>query len=151
MIVVIPCCKKDVHLAVANLAFAIHLDKTSSLKALIAHESDTCIDPVMELAKKFFSGVETFSYDPWTGNTMWPFPQNYAWQEVARHIESKVGQPWFWWEQDAIPLKPGWLDAIDEAYKAGERPFSGAVTSQMGTYYMAGVAVYPKRDRKSVV
>lgn len=67
---------------------------------------------------------------------------------AALHVEQNHLGPWVWMEPDAIPLRTGWLDAVQDAYaKCGKR-FMGAVIAanlhgQPHTY-MNGVAVYPE-------
>lgn len=143
MLVVINLTSREVQLAVRNIEYSITLDGRCDFKCLLCHERDTDIRTVVEMATRYFSAIDIFSYDSYMGEKTWPRPQNYGWQEVARHIEQKYRLPWFWWEQDAVPLKPGWLTSLYEAHKAGGKVISGAVAQQNGLYYIAGVAIYP--------
>ena len=144
MLIVLPVCSKDVSSALRNLEWAISLDKTVPFPALIAHDRDFDPSPLLPLCKEYFSSVSTFAYDTWKGDENWPYPQNWAWQNTARHIASLPNpEPWFWWEQDAIPLKAGWLDTLYKIYTASGKLFAGPVAQQAGLTYMAGVAIYP--------
>lgn len=144
MLVVIHACDKDLRRAIQNLEWAIHLDGRADFRCLISTERQIDISTLMDVATRYFSQVDVFRYDQWRGPQEWPQPANNAWQETARFIESSgIKLPWFWWEQDAIPVKAGFLTVIAEAHRYGQRPFSGAVTQQLGQHYVAGVAVYP--------
>ncbi len=143
MLVVIPVCEKDYGLAVRNLEHCITLDGKVDFRALIAHENGFDATSIVELAGRYFVAVDTFSYDKWTGEKTWPILQNHTWQSVARFIESKYKVAWFWWEQDAIPLKPGWLSTIQNAHIQGGQLVSGPVANLNGMTYIAGVAIYP--------
>lgn len=143
MLTVIPVCSKDITLAIRNLEYALTLDGRTDFKCLISTEKGVEIGALIEAATRYFSALDVFVYDVYKGDPNWPRPQNHAWQETARYIENKYRLPWFWWEQDATPLKPGWLTTLAEAHKQGGRILSGAVTEQMGQYYVAGVAIYP--------
>lgn len=143
IIVVLPVCAKDQHLAIRNLEWCIQLDGKCDFRALLAHERGFDPGPVLDLASRYFEVVDLFVYDKWNGERDWPIPHNKAWQEVARHIESKVKLPWFWWEQDAVPIKAGWLPTIVSAHVQGGRQLTGPLTTSQGLAYIAGVAIYP--------
>lgn len=151
MLVVIPVCAKDYHLAVANLEHCLNQDGTVEFECVIAHESDFAPGILTDLCSRYFKTVYDFAYDPWRGLKDWPHPQNNVWQECARHVESVHKKPWFFWEQDAIPLKPGWLSSLWSAHQHGERPFSGAITSHAGYTYVTGVSIYPKDPSRYLV
>lgn len=59
------------------------------------------------------------------------------------------GRPFFFLEPDAVPLRSGWLDAIQAEYAKCGKPFMGALIKHDGiptwaNPYMEGVAVYPQ-------
>lgn len=144
MLVVLPVCSKDIHLAARSVEHCFTLDGRCDYPALIAHERGDDIATLEDLCRRYFITTDVFTYDRWTGDPSWPHPQNYAWQTIARHIESKrPNLPWLWWEPDAIPLKPGWLQTLYTAYTQGDRPFAGPVATQLGNTYIAGVSIYP--------
>lgn len=142
MLVVLPYCFKDEHLALKNLELIKKLDGKTNYSCLLTYDSDTKPDAVEALAKECFSEVKRFQYDKWGGAQAWPAVQNWAWQETARHIYTKFrDKHWLWWEADATPLVGGWLDKLSAKYAAGNRPFMGHIVHKMG--HMNGVAVYP--------
>lgn len=144
MLVVIPVCSKDYQLALRNIDHCLTLDGRSDFKAIVSTERGfTEAHRVLEAAGRYFAAVDHCQYEPYHGDPAWPRPQNWSWQETARWIEARYKSPWFWWEQDAVPLKPGWLCALADAHRAGGKLCSGAITQQMGEHYLAGVAIYP--------
>lgn len=73
----------------------------------------------------------------------WPLSANMMFMAGAK----AAGQPFFWLEPDAVPLKAKWLETLDSAYKKCGKPFMGPVMecTQPGLppRYMAGTACYP--------
>jgi glycosyltransferase involved in cell wall biosynthesis len=141
MIVALPVCAKDEHLALANLRWCQKLDGHVDFSCVVCY--DTSYDPakVLELARGYFGQVTTFCYDKWNGEPAWPHPQNWAWQSVARYL-AKQKQSWLWWEQDASPLRKGWLTSLSEAKEESGKPFLGCVMSEWDGH-LNGVAIYP--------
>lgn len=142
MIVVLPVCASDYAIAIRNVEHAIMLDGSVEFDAIIAHDRHFDVTVLKEKCDHYFNSVTQIICEPWTGDRSWPKPANFAWQHVAR-VAIGFKKPWFWWEADATPLRAGWLTYLAYAHKTGNRSFSGAVTSQNGLTYMAGVAIYP--------
>lgn len=150
LLVVIPVCSKDIARALRNIEHCCTLDGTAPFSALISCERSLDVKLLTEAASRYFTGgVSVFRYDDYVGDSAWPMPQNNAFQEVARGIETEGNKnerrrlPWLFWESDAIPVRAGWISAIAEAHTEGKRHFSGAVTVHMGQSYVPGVAIYP--------
>lgn len=149
MLVAIPICQKDFLLAQRNLERCIALDKSAHFTALVGTDQfvpESDLEKTVEIASKYFTEVRTFKYVSAKDSALhpWPRPQNWAWQAFARYIESNLAKEfrsWFWWEADADPLKPGWVEAIWKAHQKGRRPFTGHLVN--GRSHMNGVAVYP--------
>ena len=148
MLVVLPVCDKDVHLAELNLTLVRHLEgKIRRHRLLISCEENfEGRDRVLAWAHKAFAQVDLFTYSPYTGPKEWPRPQNFAWQKVAKL--AGIEEPWLWWEQDAVPLKKGWLDILEKRYQASGKTFMGHFVSSMG--HMNGVAIWPPHLEKHV-
>jgi len=148
LLVVIPFCAKDAHLAKLNLELAEYLDGKAPFDCLLTHDGTAAdlFPAIEEQASAAFRKVHVFEYSPWKGEHGWPIEANYAWQQTAKFInrapEGYSG--WLWWEADATPLVPGWLSVIDQAYRKGKQLFAGhAMKTAAGTPYMNGVGVYP--------
>lgn len=148
LIVAIPVCHKDFDLVMRNLDRCIQLDTKTKCNAVVAYDSilgDEKGNEVAAKAKTYFNTVSSFRYEGYKGIPDWPRPQNYAWQSVARHFESLrstlSSKGWLWWESDSLPLKPKWLDVLDEAFRKCRLPFFGHIVEGKG--HMNGVAIYP--------
>jgi len=143
MLTVIPFCAKDEESCLANLRLAIMFDGDSKPfgRCLLTHDTSTPPHRVKALAEKLFKQVLDHQYPTWNGSQSWPTPQNWAWQCAARYISKVFTESWFWWEADAIPLKPGWITMLEEAHYKGGKPFSGHIVEGMG--HMTGVGIYP--------
>lgn len=149
MLIVLPVCAKDLALTKLNLQLAAKLDARCPFPALISAPTGIDIAELESLASKWFASISTFRYSDWKGDRTWPRPQNWAWQETARHVATlKPEQPWFWWEADATPLKTGWFSAIADGYIKGKLPFAGHIVVGLGNGHLNGVAVYPPDVRK---
>lgn len=64
---------------------------------------------------------------------------------AAKWVAENYDGPFWWHEPDCIPLKKGWLEAIQAEYDLAGRPFLGTVVQGSGYGDMVnGVAVYPQ-------
>lgn len=148
-LVVIPVCHKDVAMVHANLDRLIAFGDKSTLTALVSHDTSFMqgVDEVVAKAKAVFAHVLVCTYDALSGVHKWPTPQNWAWQQTARHIEQNVSDKfssWFWWEADAFPLRQCPFEKIFAAHKTSKKAFSGvACSDQLTIFYMNGVGVWP--------
>lgn len=130
------------------LRWAIELNPEGvNHNCLLCYEDGTDPEAIRLLASSYFKGdiLELkYSNPPVPG---WPAAPNWCWQSAARYIDdNKINEPWLWIESDAIPLKPGWLDAIYEGWKAGGKRFAGHIVERMD--HMNGVGVYPPDVRR---
>jgi hypothetical protein len=81
--------------------------------------------------------------------TGWPVGCNRSFQTIAWHCMDEK-KPFLFMEPDAVPLKEGWLDAIEQEYYKCGKPFMGdfvelskVLGNQPGVIdHMSGVAVY---------
>lgn len=126
------------------MRWAIELDRKVNFNALLAYDEKTSKADIKEvggLARQLFRNVSEYRYDS-PHEESWPLAPNHAWQRVAWHIyNNNLKDFWFWWEADAVPLRPRWLDDIAAAHAAGKQPFAGHIVEGMG--HFNGVAVYP--------
>lgn len=101
-------------------------------------------DDEYKLAQKVFDkvGAEKVSVP----STDWPAAANFMWQQAAFYAEvkfKKAKTPWFFLEPDCIPIKPNWLDQIEEEYKKCGRPFLLTSGGLPPHHNLCGNAVYP--------
>lgn len=141
MLVVLPFYSGDAHRLVNLLEWLALMDRESLQhhSALLWCPFGTQVKEMNDLALKSFGASSWAGYDE-TGGA-YPQPQNNAWQSAARYIATneKLG-PWLWLENDATPIRSGWLDILENAHKVGGKPFSGHA---VGDQHMTGVGIYP--------
>jgi hypothetical protein len=70
-----------------------------------------------------------------------------AFESVAWLASATLKRPFLWMEPDAIPLKPTWVDDIENAYNEARKPFMGSLVEIAGVMpngvnHMSGVGVY---------
>jgi len=82
----------------------------------------------------------------------WPFACNQMFQLGVRWVEDVGRAPFLWLESDATPLKPGWLDTLEEEYIRVGKPFMGVVYDWVNQTrrmpHLTGVAIYPANFRR---
>lgn len=143
MLIVNPVCHKDEHLVLLNLELVKQLDGTIPMDCLITTDRSFNPSKVKAAAKEIFKSVRVYQYDRCPFGDQYPGPQNWAWQNTARFIRANYKEPWFWWEGDAVPLKKGWAETLDQAYLQSGKKFLGTVCRSQQKPYLVGVAVYP--------
>lgn len=145
MIIVLPVCAKDIHLAISNLEWCLELDGKTPFHCLIVHERDFDVSALESLASQYFLSVKHLTYLTLKGDLRWPRVPNHVWRTVARHFSEHINEPWFWWESDAVPVQKDWLSSLAAEYEQCGKPFMGAWTTFGGHGYMPGVGFYPAR------
>lgn len=142
IILALQACNKDAHLLKANLEWMAELDGHLKYEAVFVSDSTLRTDHrgiINRLGRKLFDSWREYIYPPPLQRS-WPQAPNHAFQHTARYM-SQFGKPWFWFEADAWPLKPGWLDTIANAYFLHRKAVMGPVVRGMN--HCNGVAVYP--------
>lgn len=133
---------------VKNLKWCQMMEPSVPFECLLAYDTDTPANAIAEveaLANSYFSKVNKFCHGAPKMKT-WPYAPNHAWQSVAFEVSMKYGQPWFWWESDAAPLRKGWINELWEEYKRGGKPFMGhVVKGVVPTGHINGVSIYPPK------
>lgn len=107
---------------------------------------------IVDLAQAVFGRVELAATDKSVSG--WPAGSNALFRHAAEEMNRR-GQPFFWIEPDAIPLKSGWLDAIEAAYKTCGKPFmrqlyKSSPAETIPADMMSGIGVYPADTIKTV-
>lgn len=151
MIIVLPACHHDAKLALNNLEHALRLEEGAKVpfECVLAIEASAGMEVhrpgLLKAAQALFTTVQVFHVEQFRGEAMWPRPQNFMWQRVARRLAyERNPHRWFWWEPDCVPLEKGWMRRLADVVSAQPRPVAGAVTWQQETgHYLAGVAIYP--------
>lgn len=146
MLVVVPVSKNDTSLAADLFRWVDRLGRCDTECLLVA---DAAVDwaecmGLVSLAKSAFRSVELRTNDkPVEG---W-IPGAHSLFRVAGQFAKERNTPWLWLEPDAIPLVPGWFDALRRGYEPHAGKFMGYVydtgLTALPKKAMSGVAVYP--------
>jgi hypothetical protein len=162
MIIVIPYCEKDADLAIGMLEWIKELGGAKKYDCLLITDpksltgSDAWPIPekvyaIQKLCRKNFKSVEHI-YTPFRrrrldGTNEWPMGANWVFYCTALFIGMSLNQPFLWLEPDCVPLKEGWLKALEDEYADCGKPFMGPIlqTNMPSAHpeYMNGTAIYP--------
>ena len=147
MKIVFPFSLPDQELALRNVEWMNELGGCHGHECLIIHDKRCAPEKVssifLELTKAF-DKVEIIKAQSEIDG--WPQGANYFFRVVAAILQDKC--PYFFWmEPDAIPLSPGWLDALEAEYKRAGRLFMGECVDIRDKrpdvpVHMSGVAIY---------
>lgn len=141
MMVVCPFWYGDEWLVRKNLEWCIALDGSLPYECVLSSDTKTDSSAVKVLAKQLFKKVHEFKYDR-IRETKWPHPQNNSFMHTSWFLHNNFfKQPFLWMESDAVPLRSGWIQAIEEFHVNGRKPFTGHWNYTTGVFN--GVAVYP--------
>lgn len=139
MTIVLPFYSGDAWLLEKNLRWMQELDTKLDYDCILSFDNETDPTNVKAIARDLFRSIREIRYDR-IAESQWPRPQNNAFTSTAWQME-KLGQPWLWFETDAVPIKPGWLDRINESHLKNKKPFTGHWNEESNVFN--GTAVYP--------
>jgi len=147
MIVVIPTHQGDFSRAISLLRWIRDLGGCETFNCLIVADAglqwNSAIS-LLEEAQKVFRSAELITSD--ISVQGWPQGPNSLWACAADHCR-RINVPFLWLEPDAIPLKAGWLTAINEAYAKCGKGFMGRMYAcdnpGLPKKLMSGIGVYP--------
>lgn len=143
MIVCLPFCPADADRALSLLEFIGQLGGCQEHDCLLVADASVdwakCMDILSEANRVFRVANIICTASPVVG---WPQGANALWLVAAKHCK-EAGTDWLWLESDAIPLKRGWLVAINKM-RRGSRYFGCLYPYRERVMkVMSGVAVYP--------
>jgi hypothetical protein len=76
----------------------------------------------------------------------WPASCNCAFDYAVKYIFNFVKRPFLWMEPDAVPMRPTWLDEINNEYRSCGKAFMGDFVDMTGVEngqnFMSGIGVY---------
>jgi len=139
-VVVLPVCNYDADLMSRLLDWIATMGNTNTHEALVSYDNTTTrgtITRIISKASACFSAVHQTHYSVPKGTQ---FPQTAAWQHAARTMAG-MNRPWLWLEADCVPLKPNWLQALQDEYDRCGKPFCGPIVHGPG--HCNGTAIYP--------
>lgn len=151
LLLTLPYCQKDASLAKKVLEWMIELNPLYAPHSCllvaddaVAHEQKL---ELLKLARGAFSFAETINVRVPADRQGWPLGPNFMFASASRQIAEAYRLPWLWFEPDATPLTPDWLDRIDRAYHASPKRFMGTHIPSDGQpevppVHLSGCAVY---------
>lgn len=150
LLVAIPYCSKDSQSAGRLLEWIHELDSEKYPACLLAADAAVPQEEkvrIHNLAKSAFVNVDTMIVSAPTVKDNYHVAAAFMFNSVARQVQEVYKWNFLWLEPDAIPLKPGWLDSLTNAYNNQPKRFMGALieTNQPNVpkIHLAGVAIYP--------
>lgn len=148
MLVVLPCHSGDVKQLLELLRWIKDLGLLKNHNALIVADPQTAYHEVLACRKvsaEVFGEVRLVSSKESVSG--WTAGANDLFRTACAYVNNMWPQPWVWLETDAIPLKSGWLDALEAEYAAQGRKYLGHIydsnNPMLPQRVMSGVAVYP--------
>lgn len=145
--VVFPFCAKDGQLALKLMKWIGEITPPSEHPLVLSYDSftpPTIVQEISNAAKATFRSIKAHSY---TSPPHGTWPPTWAFKQAARFME-RVGTPWLWMEPDAVPLKPEWLDVLQDIYWKCGKAFAGPIVPEM--LHMNGTGVYPANTPKRI-
>lgn len=152
MVIAYPVCHREIGQAkalaqwIAELGGAKGHDLVLCLTRMAKHLGAE--EEILPLLRPSFRSVSVFvPHDevekPWPNEERDASAANHLFKRVAQHMNWSRKTWFLWLEMDAVPLKAGWADAIEQEYLAVKRPFMGVNLEVDGIKYMSGIACYP--------
>lgn len=144
MLVVLAYHPGDLQLAESLLAWIGELDgKLANHELLLVASSGVAKEDWMSM---FHLGQQVFGkahsiHQREVEEGPWPGPANAIFRLATTWLDSNVRQPFLWLESDCVPLKSGWLTAIEREYLGSKRVFMGAMYEHPYPH-INGCAVY---------
>lgn len=138
--IVFPFCLRDANGALNLMKWIAEITPRNDHVLVISHDlhtPPTMVELINQEAQKVFNSIKIHSYNP-PNPDQWP--PTIAFRSAASFM-SKIGTPWLWMEFDMIPLKPNWIDALQNAYWKCGKSFAGPIVPDLG--HCNGTAIYP--------
>ena len=127
MIATYPFCTRDEDQALKNAIWINELGGCKGHEVVVCYDARCSREKVeaigLELLKAFgkvYRLPAPFEMDGW------PQGANYLFKLCATWLQHRTQYGYYLWlEPDAIPVSPGWMDALEAEYLRGKKPFMG--------------------------
>lgn len=157
MIVVLPVCRPDFHLAMKWLKWARALDGDPDFQVVDEQPIDWLVVYIARSVEKPLVDQLRAIVSDWPGVKIEINPEDYEHPELgyaamanqmfrtALEMTERLypGRPTLWCEPDCIPMRPGWPVDIEQEYYDCQSPFMGDFHAPGPIPHMTGNAVYP--------
>lgn len=147
MICVFPVHAGDLGQLIDLLNWIEHLGPCKSHKALIVADAQLGYRPALkakEITDRIFESTAIICTAK--SVTGWPKGANHLFVRAAVDIWKFRKEPWLWLEPDAIPLRAGWLDELNNEFLARGKNYLGHVyecgQNGLPPRLMSAIAVY---------
>ena len=155
--VVVPFCRKDRKQAIDLLNWCRELDGKQANTCLLVADCGKIDDKdykywsseiyeVHQAARESFATVKTITTPYKLDDESWPIGPNWLFKTACDEISRGKYGSWLWLEPDCVPMKRGWLEAIQTEYAQVGKPFMGTRVQQNNkTVNMGGCGIYPEK------
>ena len=145
---VFPVCRADIFLLFNLLKWIHQLGDCHGHRAIIVADAgldwDYCVQAITLAEQSFDHAQLVTNPEPVAG---WIPGSNSLFRAAATYCQTQRIPRWLWLEPDAVPLKPGWLDALDKAATENQARYLACVylcgQGNLPQTMMSGIAVYP--------
>ena len=148
MLVVIPTHSGDVYRTKELLLWIERLGRNVGHDLLIVADAGTEYPQILEclrIGRRSFESCDVVSNRESVKG--WPDGCYSLFRTATASVYQTHRRPFLLLEPDAIPLRTGWLNQIEEAYFQSGKPFMGCIydgeREYTGGKFMSGIAVYP--------
>ena len=143
LVVMMPVCKSDWHLAVRVLAWMKMIHRRADGYDLVLVCSARLTDEERAALTEQFPSARVFNPQGVDETSYFTAP-NFMVKAALELMESDYpGRPMLWMEADCVPMRAGWVQGIEAEYKACGKPFLGDHVLGVEVPHLTGVAVYP--------
>jgi hypothetical protein len=145
MLIIYPFHAGDQDTAVNTAHWIAHLDSVHSHQCLIVHDKFADPQIASDIENVLSSAFRHVVRMPLREGAPGVQGANLLFRRAARQVAASEAGPFLWMNPDAIPIREGWLDAIEAAWNMlprGKR-FLGCYSSNP-VPHMAAVGVYPQ-------
>lgn len=145
MLVVFSVAQRELDRALDMLAWMGEIGPYKNHNIVILTSSKVSLEDTRAIAgfaQDMFGRVEAI-HQREVNEEPWPANANAMFRTAVNYLTSKGNnEPFLWFEMDMVPLRRGWLDAIETEYRSARKQFLGAYYDKPHPHINGGM-VYP--------
>ena len=149
----------DVTQAEKLLDWISELDGKLPHSCLLVADREVPIEKQRELKQKglgIFHHVEALNVN--TAGNKGHLAANMMFHFTSEKIQNEYRLPFLWMEPDCVPMEPGWLNRISEAYHSSPKRYLGDIVvnpapdpkSPLPPKFLSGISVYPSDAHRDI-